>query len=401
MSMYSCCFKVKRIGDRARSLHAAQLEEAASRLRRDLLCASCQLGYNNRKRHGLSVTCKFSAPKGDGEWLHCSGCQVDHLSTVFSCEEKMKPCSERLCLGRQGYVRLCEHDIITWAEIEALVIQACKEPTSDPWTSIDLRSCRTPNPELARRLNRNVYSHHEAFICISGASKDTRPSVGLTREWLVNLKPTTVPSIEPSEPLSASEMRAMAQILRLEEAASMVPAEGPSHLPEMDCFDGAWHCTSSWWDMEESAKQAPSQSGTIWPWDHICSLKRTGPDAPCPGQHTAESPFRLPSQVTITTERGLPLVSESDLRFKYTSTVRVSNQVVYGTDRATLVPNHNWYHAMDRSSYSWQGGCGARESCENQSCRNYYNLAVVSSCSHPDISRTCECEREGADELED
>ncbi|KAM6539171.1 hypothetical protein FALCPG4_000994 [Fusarium falciforme] len=71
---------------------------------------------------------------------------------------------------------------------------------------------------------------------------------------------------------------------------------------------------------------------------------------------------------------------------------------VYGTDGVTLRPSHEWYHAMDRNSYSWQGGCGALESCENQACRNYYNLTAVSRHYwRPDISRNCGCERESVD----
>lgn len=376
-----------------------QVDEAASRLRKDLLCVSCQRAYSNRKSHGISVACKFDTPEGDNKWLHCSGCKVDHLSTVFTDEEAMKPWNKRLCIGRQGYVRLCEHEVITLADIETCMTQAWKMPTGKSWEL--MRRCNIPNPGLERRLNRDMGCHrHQASISISKPSESPNRSVLLMLQWLVDLNPMITPGMKPSELLSAKEMRAIAQALRLGGAASIIPSEGPSHLPEMDCFAASWDCNPLRRNLRVSAGQTTSRSGTRLPPGDRCASQHAVMDGSCTGQHSTTGFLTLLSSVSISTTRGLPLVSESDLFFQYKKIIKVDADMdtVYGTDGVTLRPSHEWYHAMDRNSYSWQGGCGALESCENQACRNYYNLTAVSRHYwRPDISRNCGCEMESVD----
>lgn len=375
----------------------AELDEAASRLRRDLLCVNCQRGYTNRKKHGLSVACKFSTYEGDNQWLHCSGCKVDHLSTVFSTDEAKKPCNERLCIGRQGYVRLCEHEVITWADIEARVNQALREFIGGLDVMIMFKRCQTQNPELGRKLNREVRDHHSILMSISGTPEVSGLSVGLGLSWMVNFENATTQTTGDSEPLSAEEFKVMAQALRLGGAASIMPAEGPSHIPEMDCLSASWDCNRfRLWPRVLEEHPTPLTSIKLLPEDR-CASKHTGTDVPCTGLHTATTMSSLTSDgLVITAPRGLPIVPEDDLSFNYSKSIPANekNTDVYDNDGVTLTPSHDWYHAMDRSSYPWQGGCGALESCENQSCRNYYNLTAVSRHYCPSLSRDCECESE-------
>lgn len=377
-----------------------ELDEAASRLRRDLLCANCQRGYTNRKTSGLSVACKFSTYEGDNQWLHCSGCEVDHLSTVFSAEEAKKPCNERLCIGRQGYVRLCKHEVITWADIEARVNQALRESIGgDLRIMTNFRGCQIQNPELGRRLNREICEHHSACMSISKAPMDSKLYVSLRLVWVVDFKRATAETTGDSKPLSAEGMRAMAQALRLGGAASIIPAEGPSHLPEMDCFSASWDCSRFLRWPRVLEEQTTSQPARLPPEDR-CVSNHTGTDAPCTGLHTARTiSLSTTSGLTIAARGGLPIVSGDRLIFIYKQLIFVSDNKtnIYDNDGVTLTPSHAWYHAMDRSSYSWQGGCGALESCENQSCQNYYNLTAVSPHYSPHLSRKCKCDLESAD----
>ncbi|KAI8690973.1 hypothetical protein NCS56_00088900 [Fusarium sp. Ph1] len=392
------CFEVKA-RDRS-DVPPAELDEAASRLRRDLLCVNCQRGYTNRKKHGLSVACKFSTYEGDNQWLHCSGCKVDHLSTVFSTEEAKKPCNERLCIGRQGYVRLCEHEVITWADIEARVNQALRESIGSLDVTINFRRCQHQNPELGRKLNREVCDHHNILMSISAAPEVSELSVSLGLCWMVEFEHATTQTTGDSEPLSAEELKVMAQALRLGGAASIIPAEGPSHLPEMDCFSASWDCHRfRLWPRVLEEHPTPQTSIRLLPEDR-CVSKHTGTDVPCTGLHTATTMSSSTSAgLTITAPRGLPIVPEDGLNFNYSKFILANDKKtdVYDNDGVTLTPSHSWYHAMDRNSYSWEGGCGALESCQNPFCRNHYSLVAESSHCRPGISRNCKCELESAD----
>lgn len=390
------CFEVKARGRRGVPV---QLDEAASRLRRDLLCVSCQWGYSNRKSHGLSVTCKFGTHEQDKEWLHCSGCKVDHLSTVFTSEEKMKPWNERLCIGRQGYVRLCEHEVITWADIEACMAQARREPSTCPRGLVEVRVCEIPDSDHKQRLGYNISGRHEAIIFYSDTPEYARFNVSIQLKWRVHLERAAAPEMGVSRPPTTEEMQAMTQVLRLEGAGYILPTEGPSHLPEMDCLSAPWDCCRLRRPIPQGAEQATSKPSTRLPLEEIWSSEHAGVDGTCTSPHRASTQSsRGGPRLTITTWRG-QLFRESGLTFTYRKDVSVDdkNTNVYGADGVTLTPNHEWYHAMDRNSYLWQGGRGALESCENQSCRNHYNLTAASFHSRPNISRNCECELEGTD----
>lgn len=49
----------------------------------------------------------------------CSGCQRHHPRLLFSAKERCKESSERICIGRQGFIRICPHKTIRWADVEA------------------------------------------------------------------------------------------------------------------------------------------------------------------------------------------------------------------------------------------------------------------------------------------
>ncbi|KAK0735705.1 hypothetical protein B0T21DRAFT_384489 [Apiosordaria backusii] len=100
-------------------------------LRKDLLCNTCLSRSDLRmtrtgevvSRHprGRSLWngCKFGGPKvmGIGP-LYCSGCAVIHHHRHFSATQRKTKGSERVCIAREGVLRLCEHQQIRWADIE-------------------------------------------------------------------------------------------------------------------------------------------------------------------------------------------------------------------------------------------------------------------------------------------
>lgn len=46
----------------------------------------------------------------------CSGCKTAHLAFLFSHLERQKR-DQRVCIGRQGHIRLCAHRKISYADV--------------------------------------------------------------------------------------------------------------------------------------------------------------------------------------------------------------------------------------------------------------------------------------------
>jgi Pyruvate/2-oxoacid:ferredoxin oxidoreductase delta subunit len=51
------------------------------------------------------------------KYLHCSGCHIDHTVCLFSKTQRSKSPKTRVCIGRERYVRVCEHLILTWKDV--------------------------------------------------------------------------------------------------------------------------------------------------------------------------------------------------------------------------------------------------------------------------------------------
>lgn len=56
--------------------------------------------------------------RGRAVYLHCSGCGEDHASGYFSATQRALPSTSRICIGREGFIRLCEHKTMKWEEVE-------------------------------------------------------------------------------------------------------------------------------------------------------------------------------------------------------------------------------------------------------------------------------------------
>jgi len=57
---------------------------------------------------------KYAAMVGS---LHCSGCNTRHFPRWFSAAQRRLDGQTRICIGREGSVRLCEHRSFTWADV--------------------------------------------------------------------------------------------------------------------------------------------------------------------------------------------------------------------------------------------------------------------------------------------
>ena len=164
-------------------------------------------------------------------------------------------------------------------------------------------------------------------MSISAAPEVSKLSVSLGLCWMVEFEHATTQTTGDSEPLNAEELKVMAQALRLGGAASIIPAKGPSHLPEMDCFSASWDCHRfRLWPRMLEEHPTPQTSIRLLPEDR-CVSKHTGTDVPCTGLHTATTLSSSTSAgLTITAPRGLPIVPEDGLNFNYSKLILANDK---------------------------------------------------------------------------
>lgn len=73
----------------------------------------------------------------EARWFHCSGCGSDHHARLFSEEQLAAPPTQRICIGWEGRLSLCQHVSISYDEIQRRMesgnkalerVATCKHP---------------------------------------------------------------------------------------------------------------------------------------------------------------------------------------------------------------------------------------------------------------------------------
>jgi len=77
-----------------------------SLLPKDLFCENC-------RETGPEAKIRLQT-----EFLYCSGCRAEHPAGLFSYRQRRGPLQKRICIGREGYVRICDHRGIYWDRLE-------------------------------------------------------------------------------------------------------------------------------------------------------------------------------------------------------------------------------------------------------------------------------------------
>ncbi|KAI0123804.1 hypothetical protein BJ170DRAFT_96029 [Xylariales sp. AK1849] len=80
-------------------------------LRRDKVCSGCKGLRADPKRY-------HDAWHKAERMIWCSGCRCWHPAFLYSWSERDKPFNTRVCIGRQGRIRLCEHETFSWADMQ-------------------------------------------------------------------------------------------------------------------------------------------------------------------------------------------------------------------------------------------------------------------------------------------
>ncbi|KAJ9150828.1 hypothetical protein NKR23_g3394 [Pleurostoma richardsiae] len=144
--------------------------------------------------------------------LWCSECETEHSADLFSGAQRELPDDLRVCIGREGHIRLCEHKIITWHDVQ-------KAMDTDGWHKAEIRCDQ---------------AHHQEHAGLSS----TAPTARLSADYLelsVGVHIATHPAREARKRIMASDIRR-----GLEDASPCLwypEGEVPSYLSPMCCFD--------------------------------------------------------------------------------------------------------------------------------------------------------------------
>ncbi|KNA95994.1 hypothetical protein FOXG_18075 [Fusarium oxysporum f. sp. lycopersici 4287] len=105
------CFehKIKRSG--------IDIKGLGGLIRMERICKTCRPEFESRQRTGVSLDCKFAARTGQ-DWMYCCACKVEHQTLCFPSEVARKQ-SNRVCIARTGYIRICAHEVLSWDELQA------------------------------------------------------------------------------------------------------------------------------------------------------------------------------------------------------------------------------------------------------------------------------------------
>ena len=92
-------------------------------------------------------------------YMHCSGCRVDHPACLFSIKQRRhSPWSNRICIGHEGRVRLCEHETVSWPEVVSAAGPGLMQIAADPDTTI----CRSRRVKQCRRWSHFFDCRHQS-----------------------------------------------------------------------------------------------------------------------------------------------------------------------------------------------------------------------------------------------
>lgn len=162
------------------------------------------------------------------EYYHCSGCKSDHHARLFSAAELIKTPHGRICLGRQGYISLCDHRNISYADVLRAQLGdsghrqvfECRHPSHDfapdhtyggelvdAYLAGDSSSETDPAHPLGHRRKRLSLAKgsHATFPVEQGA----RPTAQQFRDFLFRLQRTSPTPWFPLENPSLTPLRKM------------------------------------------------------------------------------------------------------------------------------------------------------------------------------------------------
>ncbi|KAF4444306.1 hypothetical protein FACUT_749 [Fusarium acutatum] len=331
-------------------------------VRRGKTCSTCQRGLDVRKRKGASLKCKF-APQHSCDWRFCTECAAFHPSSCFSAGEDR-------CLARTGYIRLCEHKVISWDYVQYFV----NGPRSSSKKSqkIEIMSCEDPshyspcsNEAGGPKAEMIIYGTGGGLLLLTftgNSDADLTPD-----QWIGDIPY----GMNYGTGTMTLPMRVMYEAIR------SVREKGGKHFAQ-ERISGVPPELSGL-NLEDISTDASSHDNPVQVI-HPKGAKLLTHSSLLHDNATRES-------VRITAEPCSHLGSSANhscITIRYQRSIRVGWAQMSGRLQDLDLPSHDWFHAISRESYAYSGTSGVAETCNDKACRNYY--AIASSRSHFAVS---------------
>jgi hypothetical protein len=167
--------------------------------------------------------------------LYCTGCKTYHPLMYFSAAQR-QPWTDatRVCIGREGYVRVCEHLVIGW---EALAEAARDLEKRNPGTKHDPTG--TSQPLLQCYAASHLATHHGGATGVDHPLFELYRKRGITAVRMTWRGHIALPeaSLTYGKYLQSEMLHHMLQIRLRGPGRFIVPAPGPGNPPEMRLFD--------------------------------------------------------------------------------------------------------------------------------------------------------------------
>ncbi|CAH0050848.1 unnamed protein product [Clonostachys solani] len=335
-----------------------------SRLERDVQ-ALCNICRSMRAKSDWASR----AEKLSTESLYCSG-------SLFSPEERRK-IDGRICIGREGHIRLCDHKVLTWEVVSKAAEQL---------TNIDCEF--KPKIQLSRcdHTDHHPEHHNDAMkLQCPNVSPSAEifgtggHSLALSLTWQGHML------VEGDAPIKPAVLCKQLGQFRKGVAQFIAPKLPPGRLPEMGCFDpNRCDCLDF-----EGMEQLPD-----WPRPMPDALKidscRADPEfslralrSPADDSGSRTDGHRTVVEFIANHEYGNsqlqifvdPCVTGDNrcLVFRYRRLIELG----YATDERTEWLDHvtpAWFQALEPKSYELTDDVGAIgvNWCPTRGCMNYY-----------------------------
>ncbi|KAM7194441.1 hypothetical protein V8F20_007967 [Naviculisporaceae sp. PSN 640] len=175
--LYSFIWSLERVPEPAKGPLRALL-------RRDMYCELCRGVEMREKRKKL-----------EEERLYCSGCKRKHSAGLFSYHQRRRSSNNtRVCIGREGYISVCEHTTISWDDVEDLLDDSaegfiCKHPSHR--SAFGQGRCGDRNGAVVVKLREPLSIPHppccddesltdnlRTWLCLKWSTQITFPDLG-------------------------------------------------------------------------------------------------------------------------------------------------------------------------------------------------------------------------------
>lgn len=164
--------------------------------------------------------------------MHCSGCDRDYPLCLFSAAQRQVLPEKRICIGREGHVRLCQHKTVKLSTVQRVV----------PWIRYLWRKLRIPGSYKFVCYHRSHMPKHYKFHWPRTRTNFPSMAIGIINEYgtiAASIAHTVHLDLSQhgNNPLTAEELRGHIKELRKNPETLIGPESYLGASMEMRCFD--------------------------------------------------------------------------------------------------------------------------------------------------------------------